>query len=60
MGLQITNERLALFNGEKDSHNFFEIEDLKDGDGNIKGTRVTLKIKVQEDDGESEARVITG
>jgi tetratricopeptide (TPR) repeat protein len=44
MGLKITKERLALFNREKEMHTFYEIEDLKDENGNAAGTKVTLKI----------------
>ncbi len=48
MGLKITTERLALLNREKGLHNFYEIEDLKDENGNAAGTKVTLKISFKE------------
>ncbi len=44
MGLQITTERLALLNQDKDVQTFFNIEDITDGEGNAAGTRVILKI----------------
>lgn len=43
-GLKITTERLALFNNDKSSASY-QVEDLKDENGNNTGTRVTLKIK---------------
>jgi hypothetical protein len=48
MGLKITTERLALLNREKGLHTFYEIEDLTDETGNAAGTRVVLKISVNE------------
>jgi sensor histidine kinase YesM len=50
MGLQITAERLALFNGNTNKEAFFEIEDVIDQDDNITGTRVILNIRVQDDE----------
>lgn len=47
MGLKITRERLALFNGVKDHQNMLEIEDLFDNDGHAAGTRVLLTIRVK-------------
>ena len=44
LGLKITTERLALLNREKGIHTFYEIEDLKDENGNAAGTKVILKI----------------
>ena len=43
-GLKITTERLALFNNEKNVHNFYNTEDALDKDGNVAGTKVTLKL----------------
>ena len=48
MGLKITTERLALLNKEKGVHTFYEIEDLKDENGNAAGTKVVLKISFKE------------
>ena len=48
MGLKITTERLALLNREKGLHTFYEIEDLKDENGNATGTKVTLKISFKD------------
>jgi sensor histidine kinase YesM len=48
MRLKITTERLALLNREKGLHTFYEIEDLTDETGNAAGTRVVLKISVNE------------
>ena len=47
MGLKITTERLTLLNKEKGLHTFYEIEDLKDENGNPGGTKVILKILVK-------------
>jgi tetratricopeptide (TPR) repeat protein len=44
LGLKITTERLALLNREKGLHTFYDIEDLKDENGNGIGTKVNLKI----------------
>jgi histidine kinase len=44
MGLKITTERLAILNREKGLHTFYDIEDLKDENGNGIGTKVNLKI----------------
>jgi hypothetical protein len=48
MGLKITTERLALFNREKAVHTFYEIEDIKDENGNPGGTKVVIKISFKE------------
>lgn len=48
LGLKITTERLALLNGEKGPHTFYEMEDLKDQNGNATGTCVKLKISLTE------------
>ena len=48
MGLKITTERLALLNREKGLHTFYEIEDLKDENGEATGTRILLKISSTE------------
>ncbi|WP_207510536.1 tetratricopeptide repeat-containing sensor histidine kinase [Longitalea luteola] len=47
MGLKITRERLALFNGVKDPQNVLEVEDLFDKNGHATGTRVLLTIRVK-------------
>ena len=44
MGMQITVERLALLNKTSDHKTFFEIEDIKNNEGKISGTKVQLKI----------------
>jgi hypothetical protein len=46
MGLEITKERLALLNTGSNMPAFFEIEDLKDANGNASGTQVALKIQL--------------
>lgn len=46
MGLKITTERLALLNKEKNMQTVFDIEDLKDEDGNAAGTKVALRIQL--------------
>jgi hypothetical protein len=48
MGLKITTERLALFNREKGVHTFYEIEDIKDENGNPAGTKIVIKISFKE------------
>ncbi|MEO6289327.1 MAG: sensor histidine kinase, partial [Ginsengibacter sp.] len=45
MGMQITVERLALLNKTIDQKSFFDIEDIKDKEGNTSGTKVELKIQ---------------
>ena len=44
MGIKITTERLAMLNLDIDEQNFFNVEDIKDDDGNDAGTRVILKM----------------
>jgi hypothetical protein len=48
MGLKITTERLALLNQEKGVHTFYGIDDVKDEDGNVAGTKVTIQISFKE------------
>jgi tetratricopeptide (TPR) repeat protein/anti-sigma regulatory factor (Ser/Thr protein kinase) len=48
MGLQITAQRLALLNQNKNIETFYSIEDIKDADKNITGTKVILKIDYKE------------
>lgn len=43
-GMKITIERLALLNKAIDQKSFFDIEDVKDEEGNTSGTKVELKI----------------
>jgi hypothetical protein len=45
-GLQITNERLALLNRNKQLPASYQIEDLEDDDGKAAGTRVIVKISL--------------
>ncbi len=45
MGMKITVERLALLNKTIDQQSFFDIEDIKDKEGNTSGTKVELKIQ---------------
>jgi hypothetical protein len=52
MGMQITAERLALFNNDA-RQTIFSIEDLVDAEGKPAGTRVTLKITYRESSGVS-------
>ena len=48
MGLQITANRLAIFNKESNHNTSFQVEDLYDDEGNAAGTKVTLKIKTKD------------
>ena len=48
LGLKITTERLALLNQENDFNTFYKIEDVINGDNEIAGTRVQLKIRHKE------------
>jgi LytS/YehU family sensor histidine kinase len=48
MGVQITVDRLALFNRTGNDKSVFDIEDITDEAGNPGGTRVTLNIKYQD------------
>ncbi len=52
LGMQITAERLALFNNDGDQ-TIFNVEDLVDASGGAAGTRVTLKIRYKESSGAS-------
>jgi len=45
MGIKLTRERVALFNGEKNGNNSYEIEDLIDENGQPAGTRVFIRLK---------------
>ena len=45
LGLQLTTERLALFNEGSPVNTFYTIEDITDEQGAIQGTRVILEIK---------------
>jgi tetratricopeptide (TPR) repeat protein len=47
MGMQITAERLALFNKDVEK-TIFSVEDLIDSEGQAAGTRVTLKIRYKD------------
>jgi ligand-binding sensor domain-containing protein len=47
MGMQITAERLALFNNDNEQ-TIFNIEDMVDAEGQPAGTRVILKIRYKE------------
>jgi len=48
MGLKITTERLALLNRDKGVQTFYEIEDLKNENGDATGTKVILKLSFKE------------
>ncbi len=48
MGMKITVERLALLNKTIDQQSFFDIEDIKDKNGNTSGTKVELKIQYKD------------
>jgi LytS/YehU family sensor histidine kinase len=48
LGLKITAERLALLNQGNRNSSFYKIEDLYDEKGNACGTRVVLRIKINE------------
>jgi hypothetical protein len=48
LGLKITTERLALLNAGKGFSTSYDIEDLKDEQGNAAGTKVVLKISYRE------------
>jgi len=52
MGLQITAERLSLLTGTGAPGHFFNIEDLYDEAGRPAGTRVVLKIRINDPAGE--------
>lgn len=44
LGLQITSQRLALLNQNKNVQTFYTIEDILDENKNIAGTKVVIKI----------------
>jgi LytS/YehU family sensor histidine kinase len=46
-GLKITTERLALFNNERSIQDFYKTEDVQDANGNVAGTKITLKISLK-------------
>jgi len=48
MGLKITTERLSLLNQGSTGGTFYKIEDVKNEQGEIAGTRVSLQIKYKE------------
>ena len=48
MGLQITTQRLALLSQGKHLGSFYSIEDRRDDENNISGTRVILRIYYKE------------
>jgi sensor histidine kinase YesM len=45
LGLQLTTERLALFNEGSPVHTFYRIEDITDDQGQVQGTKVILEIR---------------
>ncbi len=48
MGLKITTERLSLLNQGTTGGTFYEIEDIKNEQGDVAGTKVELKIRYKE------------
>jgi hypothetical protein len=48
LGLQITTQRLALLNQNKNVQTYYTIEDMLDEERNVTGTKVVLKISHQE------------
>lgn len=48
LGLQITAQRLALLNQNKNIETFYSIEDIRDGNNKIAGTRVNLQINYKD------------
>ncbi len=50
MGTQLITERLKLLNLYTSTHYYLDPEDLKDEDGNAKGTRVKLLIPLDRDE----------
>ncbi len=55
-GLKITTERLALFNNEKTVNSFYNTENVLDDNGDVSGTKVTLKITYKDSVGETALR----
>jgi hypothetical protein len=47
LGLKITTERLALFNDQRTTQEFYKTEDVLDANGYIAGTKVVLNIKIK-------------
>jgi len=45
LGLQLTRERLALFNEDNNVETSYTIEDIFDSNGNVTGTKVILHIR---------------
>jgi tetratricopeptide (TPR) repeat protein len=45
LGLKLTTDRLAIFNGQKGRSGSFVMEDVLDASGNAGGTRVIIQIK---------------
>lgn len=45
LGLKLTTDRLAIFNGKKGRSGSFVIEDVLDASGNVSGTKVVIEIK---------------
>jgi LytS/YehU family sensor histidine kinase len=52
MGIKLTADRVALFNGEKNDNSSYEIEDLVDENGQPTGTKVFIRLKNYEWNGE--------
>jgi sensor histidine kinase YesM len=48
MGLKITTERLSLLNQGSTGGTFYKIEDVRNEQGDIAGTKVQLQIKYKE------------
>ena len=48
LGLQITAKRLALLNGGNSTETFYSIDDIINDDGDVVGTRVSIKIRYRE------------
>ena len=48
LGLQITNNRLALFNKSSQEDSHYQMNDVYDDSGNINGTSVEIRIRYKE------------
>ncbi len=48
MGIQLTADRLALFNEDRSVQHYYRIEDITDDQGNISGTEVNIGIRYKE------------
>ena len=48
LGLQITAKRLALLNGENPTETFYEIDDITSENGEVGGTKVSIRIRYKE------------